>query len=180
MCSPPNVWSFVGETTDDIGYEQLHGIESRQAYQAFKAYRDAGAGRSIQQAYTAVTGKVGRPSGRFNEWSRRYRWSERVARYDSRVLLQAEALFIRRDKEDLVTFARQAADRGARKNVLADRITSLLESRITGLKPEDIPVTLIPHLARAASALAQAGTEEQATAMGVDRLLSLLDDEEVG
>ena len=78
--------------------------ESAKAYQAFCAYRDLPTkARSVRAAYEQETGKK-IPSGRWTQWSTKFRWVERSRAWDAEAdgrkrneALEARNLSVQRD-----------------------------------------------------------------------------------
>lgn len=103
--------------------------ESTRHRRAFDEYWDLGAARSIEALHTLLQSKGGAPGVRtLYEWSRRYRWQDRIAR------LEQEAR--RADDESRVTALREMYDRHAREALLlqqrgAEWLTTVGDERVT-------------------------------------------------
>ncbi len=69
-------------------WEQQPG-ESAKAFEAFAAYRDMGADRSIRK----VAQKVGKSATQMGKWSKAHQWTDRVRAYDKHLdhVAQAQA-----------------------------------------------------------------------------------------
>src|SRR6185312_6295861 len=69
--------------------------ESWAAYAAFRCFLELGVGRTARDAYRQVTGnpEASQTPGSWNEWIRRFEWSQRAIAWDNRVVtVHQEAL----------------------------------------------------------------------------------------
>lgn len=71
-------------------WEQQPG-ESAKAFEAFAAYRDMGAERSVRK----VAQKLSKSATQIKEWSAKWRWVERSRAYDRELDKQARARAVR-------------------------------------------------------------------------------------
>lgn len=71
-------------------WEQQPG-ESAKAFEAFAAYRDMGAERSVRK----VAQKLSKSATQIKEWSAKWRWVERSRAYDRELDRQAHARAVR-------------------------------------------------------------------------------------
>ena len=83
----------ITASTDVEPWERQYK-EGPQAFAAFAAYRDSGANgakRSLQKTAQTLTKSDGTPYslGTLKEWSRKWRWQERVAAWDEEMDRQA-------------------------------------------------------------------------------------------
>ena len=66
--------------------------ESKEAYRAFLAYRDLGAGRSVVEAYRQSSGKPSakQATGTWNHWARANDWADRAGAWDAHLRAERE------------------------------------------------------------------------------------------
>lgn len=69
--------------------------ESSQAYEAFAAYRDLGAERSI----TKVVQKLNKSRAIIGKWSSQWNWVDRARAWDNEITKQGKAAAVKRVKE---------------------------------------------------------------------------------
>lgn len=158
--------------------ERIPG-EGARAFNAFLAYRDLGPERSIDKAYRVATQQQEssrRASGTWMNWAAQFEWVERARAYDG--YLEAKA---RRSREREY-FGKLEAFRG-RQELLAQKtlevsiqLLEIANRRMKKLliedpeKAEEIALGLVPAYARAAASTAEAATNAEAAALGVEEL----------
>ncbi len=76
----------MAHKADKIGVWERQPKESSQAYEAFAAYRDMGADRSLR----AVTQKLSKSYTLISRWSRERNWVERARAWDNDLTRQAK------------------------------------------------------------------------------------------
>lgn len=109
------------------------GNESAAAYSAFAVYREQTPPRSIRKAARAL----GRGQRTLEEWSSKYKWVERAARYtdhlDQLVLVAHEADIVRRRREE-----------NEQVFQLARALRGLVRARILGVVDEEGKLLVSP------------------------------------
>jgi len=134
---------------DEVKVWEMGEGETAKAYEAFSAYRDLGAGRSLAKA----AAKVGKSERLMKKWSARHEWGTRARAYDE--YLEGRSRGAYESKLVEVNTAHLDMVRSAREAVMAP-LSSLL-ARIEKLKgegagtlagAEDIPLDKMMTIAR--------------------------------
>lgn len=172
---PGPAWAFKH------GYhvQSISRHENEEEFRAFTFYLESGSHRSIEDTAQFIV----RAPGTVRNWSKKYNWAGRIAAYDKReiTLAFAESNKIqRREQRRQIDAFRQANEDQARlmmgvstdlMNVIAKRINKAEE------EGEDIPLSLVSGLMRAASNMSDTGRQAWATSLGVNELMSVVEQE---
>lgn len=146
--------------------------ESARAYEAFVAYRDSGAQRSLD----AVVRQLGKSRTLISRWSAAHEWVARAEAYDAHRELQARRA---REAEHLRELEQYRERQKRIAIATTERAIKLLQkagAKLDTMSAEDITPKLLPAYFRAAAAVAEAGTSAEAQAIAVADLLTLLGD----
>ncbi len=112
---------------DRLPWEKQKG-ESRQAFEAFSAYRDMGAARSL----TKVAKKLNKSVTILGRWSGRWNWVERTSAWDIEL--------DRQNREAQIEAIKEMSERHAREAMLFQQkvVERLRELRPGELSPQDM------------------------------------------
>ena len=147
----------------DSPWERQEG-EGEKAYEAFLAYRDMGANRSVR----AVGQKLGKSSTQIGKWSSRWKWVERCRAWDNQ--LQKEA------KKTAASELRKMYQRHTKIAMQLQNVAimSLAETKPSDIEPKDLVAFIkvataieresrIAELETASAEVAARGAEEPAS-----------------
>lgn len=112
--------------------------ESPQAFEAFAAYRDMGAGRST----TKVSKQLCKSRTLMNRWSAEHNWVKRVAAWDAE-----------KDRMAREAQLKDILDMRKRHAATAKKMMDLADKALDNIKPEDSTVNEISRLVETASKL---------------------------
>ena len=144
--------------------------ETPKAYGAFVQYAQMGPERSLARL-TAALGKTTVKQRQFEAWSVRWQWQRRVTGYDDTIAADAARAHAKRYREEL-------EDHRKRYGSVGKALYSVSLQLLSKLNEQKDDLELTPNaLAVVARALIVAGDLE-AHALGIDRLLSRLSEEE--
>lgn len=146
--------------------------ESAKAYQAFGIYRDMDpAERSLDVAWRTYAGQQEsskRATGRFTKWSTDYEWTERAEAYDAE---RERARLSAKGTDEIEAFRDRTRQLAAANTTAAIQLLRRASARLAQLGDAEITPQMLPAMFRAAAAVAEAGTNAEATAIGVEALL---------
>lgn len=153
--------------------------ESGRAYEAFCLYRDAGAARSVDQAYRAATGRQaggGRAAGRWWQWSEAYTWLARATAYDTWLELRLRQEAEEQHLADLAEFRERQRRAAIEIQQATLAMLQVANDRLAELATdlESIPAGAVPGFYRAIARLFEAAAGAEAQALGVGELYRLL------
>jgi hypothetical protein len=114
---------------DSLTFERMPG-ESAVAFAAFVVYRDVGPTRSIRK----LRQEVGKSRAVLERWSVRWSWVERVRLWDAEVDANLRAENLERLQED-----------ARRHHAVAGLFLQKLVERLQAVRPEDLPLSALPH-----------------------------------
>lgn len=168
-------------TEGELAIYERQPDESAKAYTAFCLYRDLPSNiRSLIRAYRSQPGFDGANAtpGRWILWSTSYGWSERVKAYD--VIREKEARKIKEAAHDAALDEyRERTIQASRQQMETARAVLLKASaRLDNLDINEIKPGQLAGLFRAAAHLADVSGKAEATALGLDELTALLEQDE--
>ena len=155
--------------------------ENADQYNAFQCYMNMANGRSLSK----VSEMLGHAPATLVRWSEKYQWDRRAAAYDKKQLAlvwnEAEKGRKNNHRDSIIEF-RDAAERQARMmSRVSEDLVRVLGKRIAKFEAEDneeeVPISLIGGLLRAAAGLNEQSRESWGAALGVNELLSVVDEE---
>lgn len=111
----------------DKPWERQKG-ESEQAYEAFAAYRDMGAGRTV----IAVAERLKKSRSLLDRWKDRWDWKERVRQYDNSLEKEARAKAVKDRK------AMTERHIGIAMQVQKKALEALASLSVEDMSPKDI------------------------------------------
>lgn len=175
-------------TSTTIELPRIDG-ESNKAYAARVEYVTMGAGRSLEKLRVQSGGKGGIPR-RFNtlaEWSARFNWTEHAANYDNQVSYLTVNEAADRYRADLEAHRKKASDSAKNLLALANGLTRIYADALQ--QPREIrgadgklytlhKLTVDTNTLTTISKAMTASLDLEAHALGVDTVLSRLDDSE--
>jgi hypothetical protein len=155
--------------------------ESADQYAAFQLYVQLAGKRSLQR----VADERGHAGATVVKWAHKFEWERRAAAWDK----QQMAMALRETQKDkqnqhrqsIVEF-RNAAERQARMmSRVSEDLVRVLGKRIAKFEEdgnqEEIPISLVGGLLRAAAGLNEQSRESWGAALGVNELLSVVEEE---
>ena len=167
--------------TNENGYPIIEGMpkETPRAAEAFACYIELGRQRSAAQV-----AKVMKIAGqRTRDWSAKYSWQERAAIHDA-AQMKARFKDVAEDRAEKhrksIQVFRDATDRRAKAlGNLADLMVDLTTEKIQAMRAAgELPSEQqIANLAKTCSTLQETTSNLQATALGIDELVDMVDQE---
>lgn len=188
MTSDPSSWREAkaprhpGQIYDfRRGYrvEEAGRHESEKQFRAFQIYLNLGGARSL----SAVAEIVGSKEETISDWSKTYNWQRRVAKWDQKqiTLVMKDANKIERQKHRAaIEEFRVANEEQARVMMgVSSDLMLIIQNRIAKAqeKGEEIPMALVSGLMRAAANISDSGRQAWATALGVNELMQVVENE---
>lgn len=153
--------------------------ESADQYAAFQLYVQLAGKRSLQR----VAEERGHSPATVVKWAHKFQWERRAAAWDKQqmALAMRETENDKRNqhKQSIVEF-RNAAERQARMmSRVSEDLVRVLGKRIAKAEEndEEIPISLVGGLLRAAAGLNEQSRESWGAALGVNELLSVVEEE---
>lgn len=153
--------------------------ESDTQYRAFQAYMNLGAGRS----YSAVAQLAGVKEITIATWAERYEWQKRAACWDKKqmamVLRDANKLERKRHRQAIEEFRAANEDQAKLMMDVSSDLMNIIQERIAKAreKEEEIPLSLISGLMRAAANISDSGRQAWATSLGINELMQVVEQE---
>jgi hypothetical protein len=117
------------ERSREVTFERMKG-ESRAAFSAFVAYRDAGPTRRIN----VVAAECKKSPSLLYRWSSRWHWQERADAFDAEMDRRLRAENLDRLRED-----------ARRHHAIAGLFLQKLVDRLKAVRPEDLPLSALPN-----------------------------------
>jgi len=163
------------------GYPVAEGMpkETPKAAQAFACYIELGRERTVAKVAT-VLGIAGQ---RTRDWAVKYHWRDRAAIYDSRAMKnrfsEVNGERAEQHREAIRKFRVDQDRRAKAMGDLADLMVELTTEKITAMRAAgELPSEQqIANLAKTCATLAETSANLQATALGVDELVDMVDQE---
>lgn len=151
--------------------------ESSKAYDMFCAYRDMGAGRSID----AVVEKSGKRQGyarHLSRWSSKYQWVERAKLYDAYLANKHRKQRESEHADELDQYREQLARTSKAALTTGQRMLKLAMARLETMEQskEPIPPKSLPSFVKAANDTITSAMDGWGMALSVDELMTLLGD----
>jgi hypothetical protein len=146
------------------------GNESDQAYEAFALYRDQGPVRSQER----VSKELGKTTVLISRWSSKYNWVQRVRAFDQYLDLQVSREAEKRYIKSIAEFRERQRDLALKLSEAAVKLLVKANLRLKNIKIEDIEPDKLPAFYRAAAAVAEAGSNAEAEALAIEKLLMVL------
>lgn len=155
--------------------------ESEKEFELFTVFVNCGGGRSISYI-SQITNFT---SNTINKIAQRNNWQRRAADYDTHMLAQKlqEAKTARHERHmrQLEAYRQQQETLGHQLSLNAARIAFLANKKLSQMldSEQDIDVRDMPSLLNTAGKLAEVGKNLQSSALGVDQLLSAIEEAEL-
>ena len=153
--------------------------ETDQQFRAFQFYMHMGAGRSY--AETARIAEVTEDT--IHSWAAKYNWQRRAASWDQKqmalALKDANKMERRKHRQAIEQF-RAANEEQARLMMdVSSDLMGIIQKRIAKAQEngEEIPMALVSGLMRAAANISDSGRQAWATALGVNELMQVVEQE---
>lgn len=155
--------------------------ETEKEFELFTVFINCGGGRSISYI-SQITNLT---SNAINKIAQRNNWQRRAADYDTHVLAQKlqEAKTARHERHlrQLEQYRQQQETLGHQMSLNAARISFLANKKLSSLldSEQDLDIRDMPSLLNTAAKLAEVGKNLQSSALGVDQLLSAIEEAEL-
>ena len=107
--------------------------DTPKSFEAFIIYRDMGKTRTLAK----VAKELGKSAKLIERWSRNHGWVKRVAEYDKE-----------KDKRRTLQKLEQAVEAEDTHRAISILLKNKLAQKINTLRPEEIPISMIPNLFR--------------------------------
>lgn len=153
--------------------------ESSDQYTAFQTYLKLSGNRSLMD----LSGLTGHTVQTLTGWRKKYNWELRAARWDQDQLavVWADADKLRRNAHKLaIVEFRESTERQARlMSNVSEKLVHLLNARLEKMieAEEEIPLSMISNLIRAAASLSEQSRQSWGNALGVNELLQVVESE---
>lgn len=175
----------VGQSQSRPVWERMEA-ESARAYAAFAIYRDAGV---FERSIKLVQEQIGLKTPRhLQKLSVRFSWVERATAYDSYLDAKNRVENEADHSEQLEAFRAEQLKSSRRSFEIAGLMYDVAEEELKRVRTRQIAKKRgdegvempkgLASLVRAAAFVATAGSQAKANALGVEKLLKLLDDGE--
>ncbi len=156
-------------------WDQREG-ESPKAYQAFCAYRDMGADRSIVKAHRRLSQTdAGRAPRHWDVWAFENDWKTRAAAYDTHLELIARQVREEEHRTEVRAYRERARKSAAALSELTLVALQKASARLIALDPSEIKAGDLPHFLRAAAQIMDTSLNAEAEAVGVRELENIFD-----
>jgi len=173
--APGPIWNHTrGYRVNEAGRH-----ESAEQYRAFQFYLNNGSNRSF--ADTAEFMNMGEAALR--NWAKKYNWDRRCAAFDKKQITlafkEANKLERNRQRQAIRDFRQANEDQAKLMMDVSSDLMNIVQKRIAKAEMEDenIPMGLLSGLMRAAANISDSGRQAWATSLGVDQLMSVVDQE---
>lgn len=153
--------------------------ENEQQYRAFQFYMNSGNHRSIgaTAAFMEITEET------IGKWAKKYNWDRRCACWDKKqmsiVFKEANKLQQRQHRKAIEQFRATNEDQAKLMMDVSSDLMNIIQKRIQKMEEEgeDIPMSLISGLMRAAANISDSGRQAWATSLGINELMHVVDQE---
>ena len=174
---------MTDEAEDDQPiYERLPN-ESAKAYAAFCLYRDLPPNvRAIRTAYRSQPGReqANDYSGAWLNWAATYTWIDRVRAYDIATERAARQIKEAEHAKGLEAFRVRSLQLSQATGTIAVQVLIRTGKVLSEMSEKDITPKMLPAFLRAAAYISALSIEAEATALGLDELSALLEDNNDG
>jgi len=173
--APGPIWAF----TRGYRVNQAGRHENEQEFRAFTFYLNSGAHRSLVD--TAAFAQVA--PNTVGKWADRFNWDRRCAAYDKKEMAiafrEANKLQRRQHRRQIDEFRQANEDQARLMMGVSNDLMSIIQKRIEKAEAEgeDIPLSLVSGLMRAASNISDTGRQAWATSLGVSELMQVVEQE---
>ena len=172
---------MAAKNQEPNGYPIINGMpkETPKAAQAFAAYIELGRERTTAK----VASVLGIGPQRTRDWAVKYHWRDRAAICDSRAMKsrfsEVNGERAEQHREAIRQFRKDQDRRAKAMGDLADLMVDLTTEKITAMRVAgELPSEQqIANLAKTCATLAETSANLQATALGVDELVDMVDQE---
>lgn len=153
--------------------------EDEKAYRAFQFYLNSGASRTLASTAEAC----GNSAVTVAKWYDTYCWGKRCAAYDKQQMAitfkEANALERKRHRQNIQEFRQTNEDQARMMMDVSSDLMNIVQKRIQKAEEndEEIPMSLLSGLMRAASNISDSGRQAWATSLGVTELMQVVDQE---
>lgn len=159
--------------------------ETPAAYKAFLEYIGL-QDRSVAAAYNAAKRRKGiesekkRAPGGWERWATVNKWVSRAAAYDADRLNRDRAKAERDHAADIAAYRRRLAQASRATFAAGLVLLDKLNLRLRDFDQNDITPAMLPMYLRAVASVLETAQSEEAAALGIDRLLLLVANENNG
>lgn len=171
-------------------WERIHGETSR-SYDAFCAFRDAGPMRkmdAVWRRYESERGRVvaehRRCASSWWEWYKRFDWKVRAERYDAHLEFQSRQLHESQHREKINAHLERQRQIAVACQSVSLRMLQVVQKELQRVVGDNGPGShtldpkkLAPYV-RSAAVLASISSDHEASALGIDELLGVLNESE--
>jgi hypothetical protein len=175
VVQPGPIWAFRrGYRVNEAG---MH--ENEKQFRAFTFHLNCGNERS----YIKTAEAMGVSAASINKWAERWNWNRRCAAYDKKEIAlafkEANRLQRKHHREQIDDFRKANEDQARLMMGVSSDLMGIVQKRIEKAEREDeeIPMHLISGLMRAASNISDSGRQAWATSLGVNELMSVVEQE---
>jgi dihydroxyacetone kinase-like predicted kinase len=173
--APGPIWNF----TRGYVVEKAGRHENEKQFRAFTFYLNSGDNRNYVD--TAKFAGVG--TSTVHKWAHTYNWDRRCAAYDKKEMAIAfkEASKLRRQahRKDIDDFRKANEEQARLMMGVSSDLMGVIQKKIAKLEEEgeEVPLHLVSGLLRAASNISDSGRQAWATSLGVNELMSVVEQE---
>lgn len=173
--APGPTWAF----TRGYKVNQAGRHENEQEFRAFTFYLNSGAHRTLRNTadFAGVTPETA------GKWADRFNWDRRCAAYDKKEMAiafrEANKLQRKQHRNQIDQFRQANEDQAKLMMGVSSDLMGIIQKRIAKAEAEgeDIPMGLISGLMRAAANISDSGRQAWATALGVNELMQVVEQE---
>jgi dihydroxyacetone kinase-like predicted kinase len=175
VVNPGPIWVFRrGYNVNEAG---IH--ENEKQFRAFSFYLNCGDNRN----YIDTAKLVDVNPSTICKWANKYNWDRRCAAYDKKEMALAfkEANKLQRQahRKQIDDFRKANEEQARLMMGVSSDLMGIIQKKIAKLEEEgeDVPIHLISGLLRAASNISDSGRQAWATSLGVNELMSVVEQE---
>ena len=153
--------------------------ENDKEYRAFQTYMNLGSGRS----YAAVAEICELAEATIQSYADRYEWQRRAAKWDQKQLTaafrDANKMERTRHRQSIEKFRSAQQEQAEKFVAVSNDLMAVIQKRIekADAEGEEIPMALVSGLMRAAANISEQGRQAWATSLGINELMSVVDQE---
>lgn len=173
--APGPIWNFTrGYKVNKAGRH-----ENEEQYRAFQFHLNMQSGRS----FDATAEFIGREPETVRRWADKYNWDRRCAAYDKKQMAltfkEANKMERRKHRYAIEEFRQANEDQARLMMDVSSDLMGIIKQRVAqaAAEGEEIPMSLLSGLMRAAANISDAGRQAWATSLGVSELMTVVEQE---